>query len=96
MLKWILILIFMMIVNVGCVSVQCPDKRVWMLDPYLYKMGYIAPLLIDPGDLDNPDMFYTDEEFAEAMGVTPEELIKRFIETEKNDGQATPTLKGTI
>ncbi len=94
-------LIFIAIIAIllsGCVTNQCPSQRVWMLDPYLYEIGRIAPLTFDAGDLDNPDNFYTDEEFAEFMGVSIEELtgvMKGKNQKTDPDGLTDDT-KGTI
>ena len=86
----------------GCVQStgQCPSERVWMLDPYVYEMGMIAPLVINPGDLNNSDYFYTDEEFAEFLGLSLDDFLRR-IEKQKSGVITSPKdviilPKGTI
>jgi len=76
----------------GCIQ-PCPSERVWMLDPYMYSIGEIAPLKIDKGDLNDSKNFYTDEEFAETFGITVEELLRQ-IDKQKPGEMASP--KGTI
>jgi len=66
----------------GCIQ-PCPSERVWMLDPYMYKMGVEAPLVVDRGDLDDPKNFHTDQEFAEVLGITVEELEKKYKREEE-------------
>ncbi len=83
----------------GCVQ-PCPSERVWMLDPYVYEMGMIAPLVINPGDLNNSDYFYTDEEFAEFLGLSLDDFL-RLVEKQKTDTMILPkdviiSPKGTI
>ncbi len=75
----------------GCVQ-PCPSERVWMLDPYMHSMGMIAPLVIDKGDLNDPENFYTDQEFAEFLGITVEELEQKHHKAKEE----IPSMKGTI
>ena len=76
----------------GCVQ-TCPSERVWMLDPYMYSMGRIAPLMIDPGDFNDSANFYTDEEFAKFLGLSIEDFLKQ-VDKQKQGVSISP--KGTI
>jgi len=59
----------------------------------MYRAGKIAPLVINPGELNDSKNFYTDSEFAEFLGITLEEFLRQ-IEKQKLNSVTLP--KGTI